>query len=115
VIWLDFPSILARSWNHFSRLLNVHGVIDVRQTYSRANSVLSPVQVFEVAIDKLKRHKSPGTDQIPAEFIKAGGRTIRYEFIKLINSIWNNDELPAESIIIHIYPWSVPSTSSSNL
>jgi len=39
----------------------------------------------ELAIEKLKRHKSPGIDQIPAELIKAGGRTIRYEIHKLIN------------------------------
>jgi hypothetical protein len=26
-----------------------------------------------MAIEKLKRHQSPGTDQIPAELIKAGG------------------------------------------
>ena len=26
----------------------------------------------ELAIEKLKSHKSPGTDQIPAELIKAG-------------------------------------------
>jgi hypothetical protein len=30
----------------------------------------------ELAIEKLKRHKSPGIDQIPAELTKAGGRTI---------------------------------------
>ena len=30
----------------------------------------------EMATEKLKRHKSPGTDQIPAELIKARGRTI---------------------------------------
>jgi len=31
--------------------------------------------VFEVemAVEKLKSHKSPGIDQIPAEMIKAGG------------------------------------------
>jgi hypothetical protein len=27
---------------------------------------------MEMAIAKLKRHKSPGIEQIPAEFIKAG-------------------------------------------
>jgi hypothetical protein len=30
----------------------------------------------EMAIEELKRDKSPGTDQIPTEFIKVGGRTI---------------------------------------
>jgi len=40
---------------------------------------------FEMAIEKLKRHKSPGIDQIPAKLIKAGGRTIPSEISKLIN------------------------------
>jgi hypothetical protein len=40
-----------------------------------------------MAIEKLKRCKSPGIDQIPANFIKAGSRKIRSEIHKLINSI----------------------------
>jgi hypothetical protein len=42
-----------------------------------------------MAFEKLKRHKSPGIDQIPAQLIKAEGRTIRSEIHKLIISIWN--------------------------
>jgi hypothetical protein len=38
-----------------------------------------------MAVEKLKRHKSPGTNQIPAELIKAGGHS---DIHKLINSIW---------------------------
>jgi len=41
----------------------------------------------ELVIEKLKSHKSPGTDQIPAELIKAGGRTIRCEIHTLTNFI----------------------------
>ena len=37
----------------------------------------------EMAIEMMKRHKSPDVDQIPAELIKAGGRTIFFEIIKL--------------------------------
>jgi len=40
-----------------------------------------------LAIEKLKRHKSLGTDQIQAELFKVGGRTIHSEIHKLINSI----------------------------
>jgi hypothetical protein len=40
-----------------------------------------------MAIEKLKSHKSPGIDQIPAESIKAGGRIIRSEIHKLVISI----------------------------
>jgi hypothetical protein len=40
--------------------------------------------------------KLPGTDQITAEMIKAGGRTIHSKIYKLINSIW-------VSIIVPIY------------
>jgi hypothetical protein len=43
---------------------------------------------FEKAIEKLKRHKSPGVDQIPAELIKEGGRTIRWEIHKLFG-VWS--------------------------
>ena len=37
---------------------------------------------FELAIEKLRSHKSPGIDQIPAELIKAGGRTLHRRGIK---------------------------------
>ena len=50
----------------------------------------------ELAIGKLKNHKSPGIDQIPAEMIKAGGRTICCAIHKLIISIWNKEQLPEE-------------------
>jgi hypothetical protein len=59
-----------------------------------------------MAIEKLKRHKSPGIDQIPAESFKTAGRTIHSEIHKSNNSLWNKEELPEwwkESIILPIY------------
>jgi hypothetical protein len=35
-----------------------------------------------IATEKLKRNKSPGTDQILAELIKAGGKTLCSEINK---------------------------------
>ena len=59
-----------------------------------------------MAINKLKSHKSPGIDQIPAELIKAGGKTICLDIHKLIISIWKKEELPEEwkeSILVSIH------------
>jgi hypothetical protein len=44
----------------------------------------------EYAIAKLKKYKSPGIDQIPAERLQAGGVTLGSEILSLINSVWNN-------------------------
>ena len=105
----DSHSILARWRNHFFQLFNVHGVRDVRQTeIHKAEPLVPELNVVEVemAIEKLKTHKSSGIDQIPAELIKAGGRTICSEIHKHINSLWNKEELPEdwkESIIVPIY------------
>jgi hypothetical protein len=56
--------------NYFSQLLNVHGVSDVRQieiqTAEPWTNDRSPLEA-ETAVAKLKRNKSPGSDQIPAD------------------------------------------------
>jgi len=105
----DSHSIVARWRNYFSQLFNVHEVKDVGQAeiHTAEPQVSEPsAPVVELAIDKLKSHKSPGIDQIQAELIKAGGRTICLEIRKLITSIWKEEKLPEEwkeSIIIPIH------------
>jgi len=101
-------SILARWRNPFSQLFDVHGINDVRQTEICTAEPLVPqlkVFEFELATEKLKSHNLPGIDQIPAELVKAGGRTIPYEIYKLIISIWKKEELPEEWKELIIVPF----------
>jgi len=98
-LFTDSHSILTRWRIHFCQLFNVHGASDVRQTeIHRTESLLPESRAFEfeMAAEKLNRHKSPGIDQIPAELIKAGGRTVRSENHELIYSIWKLEELLEE-------------------
>jgi hypothetical protein len=86
----DSYSILVRWRKRFSQLFNVRCVSNVRQTEIHAAERLVPEpSAFEVelAIGKLKSHKEPGIDQIPAKIIKAGSRTIHCGIHKLINPI----------------------------
>jgi hypothetical protein len=102
-------SILSRWKNYFCQLLNAHGVSDVRQTKIHTAEPLvpepSPFEV-EISVGKWKRYKSPGIDHILAELIQAGGNILCSEIHKLINCIWNKEELPEqwkESVIVPIY------------
>jgi hypothetical protein len=84
---------------------SVHGINYIKQTEKHTAVLLLPQpSSFEVwiTIEKLKRCKSPGTDQ---KIIQAGGNTLCYEIHKLITCIWNKEELPEQwkvSIIVPI-------------
>ena len=83
----DSHNIAARWRKYFSQLINVHGVKDVRQAEIHTAEPLVPepsAAEFELAIDKLKSHRSPGIDQIRAELIKAGAEQFAWRFINLL-------------------------------
>jgi hypothetical protein len=44
---------------------------------------------LELLLRSWKEYKSPGSDEIPAELIQAGGEILLSAIHKLINSIWN--------------------------
>jgi hypothetical protein len=101
----DSHNILNGRKKYFSRLLNVHNVSDVRQTEVHTAEPLAPSSSrleIEVAITKMKKYKSPSSDQIPTELIQTGSEILLSAIDKLINSLWNKEELPdqcKESII----------------
>jgi hypothetical protein len=71
-------------------------VSDARQIEVHTAEVLVPCTSrfqLEIAIAKLKKYKSPGSNQILAELIKAGGEILMSAMHKLITSVWNMGEL----------------------
>jgi hypothetical protein len=96
-LFADSHRILKKWKNYFCQLLKVHSINDVRQTKMHTIEPIVPKPSsfrVKITVEKLKRYKSPGTDKILAELIQAGGKTVCSEIHKLINSIWNKEELP---------------------
>jgi len=74
-LFADSQRILARWRKYFFQLMNVQGVNDVRQREIHTAEPLEPepsASQFDLVIEELKCHKSPGINQIPAELFKAG-------------------------------------------
>jgi hypothetical protein len=105
------PQKISTRWkNYFCQLLNVHTQWVVRQTeIHTAEPFVPELSAAEVEVDirKIKGYKSPGSDQIPEEMIRAGLReTLHSEIHNLIMLIWNKGELPhqwKESIVVLIH------------
>jgi hypothetical protein len=51
------------------------------------------MSVFGQGIIPSKRYKSPGSAQIPAELIQAGGKILRSKIHKLITSVWHLSDI----------------------
>ena len=107
----DSHSILNRWKNYFGQLLNVHrpnrNDQDDIQIHTAEPFIPEPtLSEVEIAIEKLKKYKSPGIDQIPAELIQEGGNALVSEIHKLVLAIWEKEIVPEqwkESIIVPIF------------
>jgi hypothetical protein len=108
-LFADSHKVLNRWKKYFSQLLNVHNVSDVRQieVHTAEPLVSGPSRPeVEIAIAKLKKYKSPGSDQTPTELIQAGGEVLLSAIHKLITSVWNKEEFPEqwkESVVVPIH------------
>jgi hypothetical protein len=103
----DSKNILNRWKKYFSQLLNVHSVSDVRQVEIHTAEPFVPDRSeVKIAIAKLMKNKSTGSDRILADLSEAGSEILRSDIYKLINSISSKEELSqqrTESIISPVY------------
>jgi len=96
--------VLAGWRNHFSQLLNVHGVNGGRQTeIHTAQPLVSEPSVCEIemAVERLKE-----SNRLVLIQSQQGDRAIHLESHKYMNSIWNKEEFPEkwrESIVVPHY------------
>jgi hypothetical protein len=84
----------------------MHGVHDVRLMDVHTVEPLVPERNLievEISIGKLKRYKSSGTDQIPAELIKKGGETLRskYTDVFLLYGIRRNCHSSGKNLLLY--------------
>jgi hypothetical protein len=102
----DSDNILNRWKNYLSQLFNVHNVSEVRQIeVDTAESLIpgpSRLEV-EIAIAKLKKYKSSGSDQIPVELIQTGGETCCLRSTNTLNlsGIRNNCLINRRSLLLY--------------
>ncbi|CAF1682339.1 unnamed protein product, partial [Adineta ricciae] len=50
----------------------------------------------EEAINKLKKHKSPGNDGITAEMLQTGGECLKRKMYELCNRVWEEENIPEQ-------------------
>ena len=99
--------ILSRWTDYYSELYNYetfgdNAVLDCSQP---PNEDLQPIlrEEAEIAVASLKKGKSDGVDNIPAELVQAGGEIMIDVLIEICNRIWRTEEWPTpwtQSLII---------------
>ncbi|KAJ4436360.1 hypothetical protein ANN_18992 [Periplaneta americana] len=85
----------------FGKLLNIHrpkrNDQDEIQIQTAEPFIPEPtLSEVEIEIENLKKYKSPGIDQIPAELIQEGGRALSSEIYKLVLAIWEKEIVPEQ-------------------
>jgi hypothetical protein len=101
----DSHNVLNRWEKYLSQSPNEHRSSDVRRIEIHTAEPLTRFE-FEIAIARLQKYTSPGSDQLPAELIQAVSEMLRSQLNKLINFNWNKKELSdqwKETIFAAIY------------
>lgn len=90
----EFKIYFDKLLNNTTTRTNEHTKIQ----YSSVEPYISSPSRSEInaAINKLKNNKAPGEDHIVAELVKNSGEAVKNEVWKLINIIWEKQQMPEE-------------------
>ena len=109
----DKDAILKRWTEHFNSVLNrpssVNDIAINRLPQKECNVLLDEfptVTETRKAIQHLSSGKAPGTDAIPAEVYKAGGRPMAEKLTELFQCMWRKEAITQDfkdASIIHLY------------
>ena len=91
--------ILSRWTEYCSELYNYESYGDntVLDCIQPPEEDLQPIlrKEVEIAVASLKKGKSAGVDNIPAELVQAGGETMKDVLMEICNRIWRTGERPS--------------------
>ena len=78
----------------------------VKKDYKDTNEedTTPTVEEVEMAVQKLRNYKAPGTDNIPAELFKYGGNELVKHLHTIIKEIWQKEKMPMEWNVSIICP-----------
>jgi len=93
--------ILARWKDYCCKIRNTSEAVDIKNiikecTNNQSQNPLASYNEICSIINQLKLNKAAGSDNIPPELLKHGGRTLKQKLYKLILMIWNNEQLPQQ-------------------
>ncbi|CAG9839544.1 unnamed protein product [Diabrotica balteata] len=89
--------ILLRWVEHFRELLEGEPTNNIELEYRNEELVEPPsIDEVKISIEKLRNHRSPGSDGIPAELFKHGGEQLTKVMREIVCRIWSEEQMPEE-------------------
>jgi len=96
------PGLILERWkDYFCKILNISEAIDIQtiikeHTNNQPQIPLPSYNEICFIINNLKLNRAAGSDNIPPELFKHGGKILKQKLHKLILMIWNNEQLPQQ-------------------
>jgi hypothetical protein len=76
----------GKYWQEQEFLRSLHSTAKSgKAPYPKTSSHLH--EKYQIAVEKLEKHKSPGSDQTPAELIQAERESLLTAIFRLVNSV----------------------------